>query len=118
MTLAPLTGNIDTMIQFNIPNLVNETECFLCREANLTIDGQEHRVQYMIVFKMEGTADKQPTIGEIVIEGIPDLDDYTYAANLSDEEIERRLLRRDFVYESAKEIFSEYYGVAVKETTM
>jgi len=99
------------MIQFDIPNLVNETECFLCREANLTIDGQEHRVHYMIVFKMEGTADKRPTIGEIIIEGIPDLDDYTYAANLSDEEFDRRQQKRDSVYNSAKEIFNEYYGV-------
>lgn len=118
MTLAPQTGTIHTMIQFDIPNLVNETECFLCREANLMINGQEHRVHYMIVFKMEGTADKYPTIGEIVIEGIPDLDDYTYASNLSDEEFERRQVKRDEVYDEAKEIFNKYYGVDSTEAKM
>jgi len=106
------------MIKFDINDLVNETECFLCREANLTIDGQEHRVQYMIILNMKGNSDKQPVISEIVIEGIPDLDDYTYAPNLSDEECERRQTKRDSVYESAKEIFNEYYGVEAVEVTM
>ena len=118
LTLAPQTGTIHTMIQFDLPNVNNETECFLSREANLTINGQEHRIFYMIIFMMKGNADRYPTITEIVIESIPDLDDYTYAANLSDEECERRQVKRDEVYEAAKEIFNKYYNVESTQAKM
>ena len=98
------------MIQFS-ENAIFETECFLSREAILTIDGEQHEVQYMVIIRMEGVDASTPKITEVVVEGIPDLDDYTFAPNLTAEERERRENKRDHIYKEAGEILAEYYKV-------
>jgi hypothetical protein len=89
----------------------NETECYLSREANITLDGEEYNIQYQVIIRMENGDCATPKVSEVNIEGIPDLDDYTYAPNLSDEETERRLDNRDDVYSRVKALLNLHYGV-------
>jgi hypothetical protein len=77
------------MIHFN--NKANhETECYLSREATVTVDGEQHLVNYLIIIRMDQADDTIAKIVEIDVETIPDLDDYTFGHNLSEEEQERR----------------------------
>ena len=103
------------MIKF-LPNSIQETECFLCREANITTkDGTEHRVEYQIIIKMADRDSTVPVITEIQVEGIPDLDDYTYdyCLNISEEEMERRINVREDIYEQVKQALYSFYKVKV-----
>ena len=95
----------------NFTRKYNETECYLSREATITLEGVEHNVQYQVIICMEDGDCATPKVTEINIEGIPDLDDYTYAPNLSDEEAERRLDNRDGVYTEVQDILNVHYGV-------
>jgi hypothetical protein len=106
------------MIQF--PNKpVFDKECFLSREAVITVDGEDHTVDYLIMIHMDGVDTSVPTITEILVEGIFALDDYAFASNLPEEEQERRYDKRDHVYKTVSEILSEYYKVKeVKALTM
>ena len=103
-------------IDFNTK--VNETECYLSREANVTVDGVEHNVQYLAIIRMEDGDCNVPTITEITVEGIPDLDDFTFAPHLSDEEYERRENKRDEVYAAVTKILCAHYKVQPKEATV
>jgi hypothetical protein len=100
-------------ISFNIPNAINETECFICREAVLNINNEEYRVQYLVIIEMKDADAIAPKVKDIEIEGIPDLDDYTFSPNLSEEEDERRMTKRDGIYEQAKVRLLKHYAVEV-----
>lgn len=100
-------------VTFDIPHAVNETECFICREAVLTISGEEYRVEYLLIISMKDADAVAPKITSIDIEGIPDLDDYTFSPNLSEEEEERRMTKRDDIYTQVESILCEYYKVEV-----
>ena len=97
------------MIQF--AHKCNETECYLSREANITLEGVEYNIQYQVIIRMENGECSIPKVSEVNIEGIPDLDDYTFAPNLSDEETERRMNIRDHVYIAVRDILNAHYGV-------
>ena len=112
MTRTPNRSIIRTMLTFP-PKAVYEPECFLSREVNLTIDGEEYNVQYIVIIRMDKVDDVAPKITDIDVEGIPNLDDYTFAPNLSDEEQERRDNKRDAIYEEARKVLLNFYKVEV-----
>jgi len=105
------------IINFN-NNQVNELECFLSREANITVDGVEHNVQYLVIIRMEDGDGNVPFITEVTVEGIPDLDYFTFAPNLSSDEFERRENKRDEVYAAVTKALEIHYKVQPKEATV
>ena len=98
-------------INFNNTTTYNETECFLSRQATLTVDGEEYCVDYLVIINMDENSATVPTITEVEIEAIPDLDDYTYASGLTEAEAERRMDKRDHILNEVQTILNEYYKV-------
>lgn len=99
------------MIQFTGTKSYNETECYLCREANITVDDEGYNVQYQVIIEMADGECNAPTIIQVEVEGIPDLDDYTFIGGLTEKEEERRVNKRDHIYAEVQKILNSHYKV-------